>query len=92
MGIAGLVLGIVAIVGVFIPYVNFVAWLLAVVGIVLSALAMSKAKRENTSVGAAIAGLVLSIIAVVVTVPVAICVIRLYCAAEALATDILRMF
>ena len=65
MGIAGLVLGILGAIGGFIPGINFFAWAVCVVGIILSAIAMSKAKKDGLPTGAAIAGLVLSIIGLV---------------------------
>jgi len=63
MGIIGLVLGLSAIVLAIVPVVTVVAWIPAIVGIILSAIGMSKAKKEGKSSGFAIAGLVISIIA-----------------------------
>ena len=63
MAVAGLVLGILSLVGGGIPVVNtFPMWLLGLVGIILSAIARSKAKKEGQPTGTATAGLVLSII------------------------------
>jgi hypothetical protein len=67
MGIAGLVLGILAAIGGWIPVFSYIAWLLAIAGIVLSALGLSKAKKANSSTGVCIAGLVLSIIGLVIS-------------------------
>jgi len=63
MGIVGLVLGLIAIVLAFVPFVTLFAWIPAIVGIILSAIGLSKSKKEGRSAGPAIAGLVLSIIA-----------------------------
>ena len=58
MAVAGLILGILSLVGGWIPGVNaFPMWLLGVVGIILSAIAR---KKEKSAI--ATAGLVLSII------------------------------
>jgi len=58
MAVAGLVLGIISIVGGIIPGLNvFPMWLAGIVGIILSAIAR---KREKTTI--ATAGLILSII------------------------------
>jgi hypothetical protein len=58
MAVAGLVLGILSIIGGSIPVVNaFPMWLFGVVGIIISAIA-----RKKEPSGIATAGLVLSII------------------------------
>ena len=63
MAVAGLVLGILSLIGGSIPGVNaFPMWLLGIVGIILSAIARSKAQKEGQPTGIATAGLVLSII------------------------------
>jgi hypothetical protein len=63
MAVAGLVLGILSLVGGSIPGVNaFPMWLLGIVGIVLSTIAR---KKENS--GIATAGLVLSIIGTIIS-------------------------
>jgi FtsH-binding integral membrane protein len=63
MAIAGLILGILSLIGGSVPIANaFPLWLLGLVGIILSAIARSKAKKENQPTGIATAGLVLSII------------------------------
>lgn len=64
MSIAGLVLGIAAIVVAFIPGISWLAWICGVVGIVLSAVAISQAKKAGEKSGMAVAGLVLSIISI----------------------------
>jgi hypothetical protein len=63
MAVAGLILGILSLIGGGIPGVNaFPLWLLGLLGIILSAIARSNAKRANQPTGVATAGLVLSII------------------------------
>ena len=63
MAVAGLVLGILSLVGGSIPGVNaFPMWLFGIVGIILSAIA-----RKKESSGIATAGLVLSIIGTVLS-------------------------
>ena len=64
--IAGLVLGIVAIIFAFIPGVNWLGWICGVVGIVLSAVAISQSKKAGEKNGMAVAGLVLSIISIAI--------------------------
>jgi uncharacterized membrane protein len=76
MGVAGLILGILGAIGGFIPVINYVAWLFALIGIILSAIAMKKAKANNqSSDDVAVAGLVLSIIGFVIAIPSLICAI-----------------
>ena len=65
MAIAGLVLGIVGIVFTFIPGINLIGIIAAIIGIILSAIAM---KQQPDKKGMAVAGLVLSIIALVIWV------------------------
>ena len=63
MAVAGLILGILGLIGGSIPGVNaFPLWLLALIGIILSAVARSKAQKAGEPTGIATAGLVLSII------------------------------
>jgi hypothetical protein len=74
MAVAGLILGILSLVGGVIPGVNvFPLWLLGIVGIVLSSVARKKEKS-----GVATAGLVLSIIGTILAligwIACAICV------------------
>jgi hypothetical protein len=62
LGVAGLVLGIVAAIVSFIPCLGVYAIFPAIVGIVLSAISMSQASKAGASKSMAIAGLVCSII------------------------------
>jgi len=75
MGIAGLILGILGAILSFIPGGGYFGWLVALIGIILSAVGMSKAKKANQSAGAAIAGLVLSIIGFVLSLGNLLCLI-----------------
>ena len=65
MGIAGLVLGILAVPPAFIPLMNFLTLPLAVVGIVLAAVGFSAVRKGKAKgKGIAVAGIVLNIIAI----------------------------
>jgi len=70
MGIAGLILGILGAIGSFLPVVVYGAWLFALAGIVISAIAMKKGAG-----GIAVAGLVLSIVGFVIAIPNLICAV-----------------
>lgn len=65
MAICALIFGIVGIILFWVPYFNVIPLILSVVGIVLAAMAMKKAKAEGQPSGLAVAGLVLSIIGTV---------------------------
>ncbi|HEY4787827.1 MAG TPA: DUF4190 domain-containing protein, partial [Bacteroidales bacterium] len=62
LGIAGLVLGIIALLIAFIPCVGLYALLPGGIAIVLSVVAFSQAKKANAAKGLIIAALVISII------------------------------
>jgi hypothetical protein len=62
LGIAGLVLGILAIPLAIIPCTFIIALIFGITGIVLSSIALSQAKRENGAKGLIIAALVCSIL------------------------------
>ena len=67
LAIAGLVLGIVAALGSFIPIINNVSFFLALIGLVLAIIALVGAiKGKNSSKGMAIAGVVLCAVSCVV--------------------------
>lgn len=68
LGIAGMILGIVGVICAFIPCMELWAILLCIVGIVLSAVSLSKAKKGNGPKGMGKAGLILSIIGTVVAI------------------------
>ncbi|MEI6310266.1 MAG: zinc-ribbon domain-containing protein [bacterium] len=66
---AGFVCGLVAIILVWIPWVSLIAIILGVIGLILSGLGLSQANKiEGSGRGMAIAGLVLSIIVVLIFV------------------------
>ncbi len=68
LAIAGMVLGIVALVLVFIPVANFAAPILAIVGLILSIVGLQGVKKGKTSgKGIAIAGIVTCAVAAVIT-------------------------
>jgi hypothetical protein len=75
MGVAGLVLGILSAIGGWIPGLNYFAWLFAIIGIVISAIARSKAAKANEPTGIATAGLVLSIIGLAISLLGVICTV-----------------
>lgn len=54
-GVAGLVIGFIALLFSFIPVIGLIAWLLAPIGLLLSGIGMTKSPK-----GAAIAGMILS--------------------------------
>ena len=65
MGVVSLVFGIISLVLCWFPVLNWFALVLSVVGIVMGAVGMGKAKRAGESSGLATAGLVLCIVATV---------------------------
>jgi len=65
MAAGALVLGIVALVFSLIPFLNWIAIPLAIVGIILGALGGKQLQQQGKPGGMATAGLVLSIIALV---------------------------
>jgi hypothetical protein len=69
MGVAGFVLGIVGLVFSFIPLIGLIAWPLVIIGVVLSGVGLSKAKRgEANNLGLAVAGLVTSAIGLILCI------------------------
>ena len=66
MAIAGMVLGIVALVFGWIPVINwFISFPCLLVGIPLSSVAFYQGNKNGTSIGMAVAGLVTNIVALV---------------------------
>lgn len=65
---AGFVLGLLGLLGSWIPVLNFVGILLGVVGAVLAAVGLAKSKRVGAGKGLAIAGLVLGVLAVIIAI------------------------
>ena len=64
MGIAGMILGILAIIFVWIPVIGLIAIPMVAVGLPLSIVGFRNARRLNTGAGMAIAGMVTNIVAV----------------------------
>lgn len=81
--IVALVCGILAVIGAFIPFVTYGAWIVGVLGIVFGALGMKRSKETNTGYGLAVAGLVLGIIGTVIGFIGFICIV--ICASVAAA-------
>ncbi|OII61243.1 hypothetical protein BJP40_06880 [Streptomyces sp. CC53] len=65
LAIAGLVLGILALVVSFIPIVNVVVWPLAILGLVFGGVGLAKSKKAGKGKGASITALVTSILSIV---------------------------
>ena len=68
MGIAALVLGIVSIIISFIPFLNVVAFMPAMVGLILGIIDIVKKTKNKEPKGKSIAGTILSAIAMVIIV------------------------
>jgi len=69
LGLTGFVIGLVGLVLSFIPLIGVVAWPLVILGIIFSAIGISKAaKGRATNKGMAITGLVVSIVGLVVCI------------------------
>ncbi|MBE1463655.1 DUF4190 domain-containing protein [Kibdelosporangium phytohabitans] len=69
LGVAGFVLGIVGLVFSFIPIIGVIAWPLVIIGVVLSGVGISKAKKgEANNLGLAVAGLVTSVVGLVLCI------------------------
>lgn len=65
MAIVGIICGIIGIIACWFPYVNIVALVIAVLGIIFSVKGMGVAKTTGTGNGMAVAGLVCAIIGTV---------------------------
>ena len=69
LGVAALIFGIIALLGAWIPLVNIVSVVLAIVGIVVGIMALRRVKRgEATNRGMSLTGLVLSVVALLLAV------------------------
>lgn len=69
LGTAGFVVGLIGLVFSFIPLIGVIAWPLVILGIIFSSIGVSKAaKGRATNKGLAIAGLVVSIVGLVVCI------------------------
>ncbi len=72
MGIAGLILGILGIIFSFIPGINWLGIILAIVGLILSIVGLVTSKRNGQSNGPAVAGIVLCSISIVLSIIVTV--------------------
>lgn len=70
----GLVLGIFGLIGGWIPYIQYITFILSIGGIIISSIALKKGANGGCK-GMAIAGLVLGIIGIVLTVVSVLCVL-----------------
>lgn len=68
LGLAALIVGIFALLGAFIPFVNYVSGVLAVVGIILGIIAVT---RKNKPKKAGLAGLIISVVAMILSIVLA---------------------
>ena len=66
LGIIGLVLGILTLFIGFIPCIGFIAFIPGVIAIILSAIGLSQANRENGARGLNIGAMIVSIIGILV--------------------------
>ncbi|MCL2098959.1 MAG: hypothetical protein FWH24_00800 [Oscillospiraceae bacterium] len=72
MAIASMILGILALIWMLIPLVNFFAPVIAIIGIILGAVGKKKLKAQGKPSGMATAGIVMCIIALAVSTIVVI--------------------
>ena len=68
MGIAALVLGIISLILAFIPCGCYISGLTALIGLILGIVAVVKGKKSGAKIGTGVAGIILSAIAIVVTI------------------------
>lgn len=68
MGIVALVLGIVSIIIAFVPFCGIIAFLPALVGLILGIVDLVIKNKQNQNKGKSIAGVILSSIAIVIMV------------------------
>lgn len=69
MNTAGMILGIIAVVFSFIPFIGLIAWPLSVVGVALSGVGFAQTtKLQASNKGMAIAGLTLNIVALAICI------------------------
>src|SRR5450830_1865148 len=63
---AGFVLGLIGLLGSFIPVLNIGGMVIGVVGAVLAAVGLAKAKKSGAGKGLAMAGLILGVLALII--------------------------
>lgn len=64
MGVASLVLGIISVVTGWIPFMCFIAFALALIGLILGIIDTIKKTKEDKNKGISIAGLIVSAVAI----------------------------
>lgn len=67
---AGFVLGLLGLLGSFIPVINIVGIVIGVVGAVLAAVGLAKAKKSGAGKGLAVSGLILGLLALIIGIVV----------------------
>ena len=65
---AGFVLGLLGLLGSWIPVISIVGILLGVIGVILAAIGLARSKEVGVGKGLAIAGLILGVLAVVIAI------------------------
>jgi hypothetical protein len=65
LGIAALILGILALIGAFIPFLNYGAWFLGLIGLVLGIIGLI---QKNKKKGVALTGTILSGVAIILSI------------------------
>lgn len=65
---AGFVLGLLGLLGSWIPFLNIIGIILGVLGVVLAGVGLAKSKKVNAGKGLAIAGIILGVLAVIFAV------------------------
>lgn len=68
MGVAAMVLGIIAILLACVPYCNYIGIILAIVGLILGIVDAVKKSKTGESKGMAVTGIVLSAITLVIAI------------------------
>lgn len=68
MGVASLVLGIISLIIGFIPFCGMIAFIPAIIGLILGIVEIVKKSKEKASKGMGIAGTILSAISIVVMI------------------------
>jgi hypothetical protein len=69
LGVAALILGIVALIGAFIPFLNYGAWFFGLIGLVLGIIGLV---QKNKKKGVALTGTILSGVAIILSIVLSI--------------------
>jgi len=70
LAVAGFVLGLLGLLGSFIPVVNIVAIILAVIGLVLAGVGLARSRTARAGKGLAIAGLALGVLGIIIAIAI----------------------